>query len=174
MIVETNSLTTIGVGAQKTQTEPGDATLKIPNLLLPVLELVEPATIFPDTTAQQQTSFVRSLFVSRNNQVSALFTIIFLSKGLWQLSFDYNIKMSFAAAIAFNTTGDLIRIISPVGGVSQTLLCHLPQATAGYFSKQHTVKLLLRDAAEIQLAVSDTGAADFMDTHVNMVGIKLL
>lgn len=173
MIVETQSLTTIGVGAQKTQTEPGDAALRIPNLVLPNLELMEPTVIFPAISSDQLSSFTTSLFLSRTNLPSTSFNIVQLSKGLWRFFIDYNIKQTFAAVIPFNTKENNIRIISPLGGVSMDLLTIMP-IQSGYFTKQASIRLLLRDSGQLVISVPATGVTDFWDAAVNVVAEKLL
>lgn len=173
MIVETSSLTTIGVGTARSQPEEGDSTLKIPNLLLPGLELMEPTTVFPDINVEQTSSFVISRFLSKNNGPSTAVTVIKLSRGLWRLTFDYTLKSTYAAPIAFNTKENNVRIVSPTGGASMDVLTILP-IQSGEFQRQATWRILLRQQADINLNVGATGAADFLDVVLNICGEKLL
>ena len=173
MIVESNSLVTIGLGTQKQLTEVGDTSLKIPNIILPSLELMEPTSVAGLAGDLMTTSFIRSLFQSRNNQaqVSTLFAT--LSPGLWRLNFDFSIKVTTATVIPFNTKGDTVTLVSPIGGVSSDILTYVMRST-GAFSVVKTIRILLRERAEIYHGVSITGAGDFIDSTLNLCAEKLL
>lgn len=173
MIVEVGALTTIGVGTQRVQTEPGDTVLKIPNIVLPAIELMEPTTCFPDINAEQTTSFVVSRFFSQNNAAATAVTVIKLAKGLWRLTMEYSIKCTYAAAIPFNTKDNNIRIISPTGGANMDLMTIMPRQS-GEFYRQTTIRILLRQQADINMNIGTAGAADFLDTTLNICGEKLL
>ena len=173
MIVETNSLTTIAVGSQKASTEPGDTSLKLPNLILPTIELMEPVVIFPDNNNVTTQSFTQSRFLSRTNQAGASSLIVRMGPGLWRLSFDWMIKYSYAAAVAFNTKENNVRLICPIGGISVDLITMLV-LQSGLLIKKYECRVLLRENSELYLVVGATGAADFLDSNLNMVGEKLL
>lgn len=173
MIVETNAITTIGVGAQKTVTEPGDTTLKIPNLLFPSLELQDPTTVFIDTNVAQVSSFCANRFVSRNNSASGAFLLATIAKGYWEFSFSWAMKTTFAAPFPFNAAVDRLDLISPIGGVSAALMVMLPYQN-GSLQQNHVCRLLLRDNAQLSLAFSATGAADFLDSWISLQARKLL
>jgi len=173
VIIETTSLTTIGVGSQKVQTEVGDAALRIPNLILPAIELMEPTSILPDVNADQYTSFLRNRYVYRTNQASADFTVIRLGKGLWDISFQWSLRIAFAAPVPFNTVPNYVRLVSPIGGINNILAAlHLVQNE--HVTIERRFKILLREVGAIDLGVGVTGAADFLESDISMCGVKLL
>lgn len=173
MIVETGSLTTVGVGAAKVQPENGDSVMRLPNIILPVIELIEPTTIFPDVNVPQSTSFIRNTFITRNNQASGGTDIIRLAKGYWRLNVRFGLRINFAAPIAFNTNAFLVSLISPPGGVSQPILSHNPDQT-GYFDCQCSFKILLREIGLLSVAYPVTGVGDFIDLNVQVQAERLL
>lgn len=173
MIVETNSLTTIAVGAAKAQTEAGDTSLKLPNLIMPVIELIEPTQIAGLSTQLMQTSFQRNLFTSRTNQATASISFCLLGRGLWELRFNWTERFSFAAPLTFNTNSNHVQITSPIGGISAILATFLPVQN-GSFQQSWNSRVLLRENAEIFLAVEVTTAADFLDSNLTLNASKLL
>lgn len=173
MIVETGSLTTVGVGAAKVQPEQGDSVMRLPNIILPVIELIEPTTINPDTNVPQSVSFIRNLFVNRNNQAATGINFIQLAKGYWRLNFQQSLRISFAAPIAFNTNGFLVNMISPIGGVSNVIIAQNPDQT-GYHRAETSFKILLRENANVTISVPLTGAADFIDLNLTCQAERLL
>lgn len=173
MIVETQSLTTVGVGAAKVQPEVGDSVIRLPNVMLPNITLMEPTVIFPDLNVPQSTSFIVNKFVSRTNQASVGSDVIRLGKGLWALTVRLCVRLSFAAPLAFNTNGFTAYLISPIGGVSNVLLTLNPDQT-GYFQTDLNCRLLLRDTGLLGYTLPATGAADFIDSNMSVVGEKLL
>ena len=173
MIVESSVLTTVGVGTARSQTEAGDTALKLPNIVLPVIELQDPTQVAVDINAAQATSFFLSRFISRTNSISAALTICTLAKGLWHLSIDYSLKTLYAAPIPFNTNSNIVRVVSPPGGVSANLLSLNP-IQSGYLSKSKEIQFLLQESAQIVCLVDATGAADFLDTNVEIVARRLL
>ena len=174
MIVETNSLTTISVGTSKSQTEPGDTALRIPNLILPHIELQEPTEIAPNNLRVMVSSFQRSQYFSRNNQASAVFVLATLGRGLWQLNFCWEHRFLFAAAPAGANNNNFVQIVSPVGGISCLLASLLPTGAVANYRYAWSNRLLLRENAEIQIGVDVTGAADFLETNLSINAIKLL
>lgn len=173
MICETNSLTTIGVGAQRAQTEAGDTALRIPNLILPTIALMEPTQLAPSNTDVSEKSLVRNSFSSRNNQVGATITLATLAKGLWDITLNYALKFSYAAPIAFNTNENTILLVSPLGGISSILLNQFP-VQAGELYKSASFRVLLFSSGQINYTVGATGAADFLDANVTIIANKLL
>lgn len=173
MIVETQSLTTIGVGASKTQTEPGDATLKIPNLILPVIEIVEPTQVSPLAQQVNTASFIRSAYASRNNVTSNQILFCTIGRGYWHLRFIWTHRFTWAAPVTFNTNGNFVLLVSPIGGISSSLATVLP-AQSGSFTTRWENRILLRETAEIYIGVDATGAADFLETNLHINASKIL
>jgi len=174
VIVETNSLTTISVGSQKSQTEPGDTALKIPNLILPSIELMEPTQITPLTSQIMQSSFVRSQYYARNNQAAGSAIFCTLGKGLWELDFRWNHRFLYAAAPAGANTNNYVQIVSPIGGISCFLAALLPTGAIANYVQGWRNRVLLRENAEIQIGYDVTGAADFLETLLMISAQKLL
>jgi len=174
VIVETNSLTTISVGTQKSQTEAGDTALRIPNIILPSIELQEPTEIAPTNVRVMQASFQRSQYYARTNQAAASFIHCTLGRGLWELNFNWEHRFLYAAAPAGANNNNFIQIVSPVGGVSAILASLLPTGAIANYRTIWTNRFLLRESAEIQIGVDVTGAADFLETNFSVNAIKLL
>jgi hypothetical protein len=173
VIVETQSLTTIAVGAQKAQTEAGDTALRIPNLILPSVELMEPTSIQVFSATVNLNSFLQHRFISTNNQAAFSYQFCTLGKGLWLLRFNWTLKQTLAAPVAFNTNGNYVRIAIPPGGTTSILATFNP-IQSGSFDKSWETKVLLRENAEIQLGTDVTGAADFLDMNLCLNAVKLL
>lgn len=174
MLVETQSLTTISVGTQKSQTEPGDTTLRIPNVILPSIELIEPTQIAPNNSEVMQNSFQRSQYFSRTNQVAATFPFCRLGRGLWELRFSWIHRFLYAAAILGANNNNFVQLVSPVGGISVILSSLLPVGTTVGYQQFFGARLLLRETGEIQIGVDVTGAADFLETNLSLNASKLL
>lgn len=173
MIVETQSLTTISVGSQKAQSEQGDTAIKIPNIMLPVIELVEPTLLNPLSNYVNQSSFQSVSFYSKTNLAAGVFTLCTLGKGYWVLDWLWNLKVQYAAVVPFNTNGNVVQLVSPIGGASANLGSQLPYQT-GFSSVRWFNRLLLRENAEIAVGFGLTGAADFLDGNIHLNAVKLL
>ena len=173
MIVESSSLTTIGVGASKTQTEVGDAALKIPNIVLPVIQLIEPTQIAPLAAQVNTQSFHRSAYAARNNAIAISFLFCTLGRGYWNLDFLWTHSITFAAPFPFNSNGNYVNLVSPIGGISSLLGSLLPVQN-GSFTTRWSNTLLLRESSEIYLGIEVCGAADYIETNLHLTATKIL
>ena len=174
MIVETNSLTTIGVGSQRVQTEPGDTALKLPNIILPVIQLIEPTQLPNLSNIVNVSSFCIATFYSKTNVASGSQNLCLLGKGLWEIYFNWSYRQTFAAPVVFNSNSTIVRLTSPTGGVSATLASFLP-VQSGSFNQSWRNKFLIREnSTTIDYAWDVTGVADFIEGNIHVNAIKLL
>lgn len=174
MIVETQSLTTISIGTSKSQTEPGDTALRIPNLILPVLELIEPTQIAPLSSQVMVSSFQRSQYFSRNNQAAVAVVFCTLGRGLWDLRFNWIHRFLYAAAILGANNNNVVQLVSPIGGASTLLGSLLPVGTNVSYQQNWINRVLLRENSEIWIGTDVAGAADFLETNLTLNASKLL
>lgn len=173
MIVDTQAITTIGVGAAKAQAEAGDTTIRIPNIVLPSIELIEPTQISPVTSQVMQVSFVRHTFASKTNDPGGSSVIGTLGKGLWYLRVSYKLRTLLAAPVPFNTNNNVVVLVCPVGGISANLGSLLP-VQSGSIETRWENRLLLRESGEIRVLWEPTAVGDFLDYQVHIEAEKLL
>ena len=173
MIVETNSLLTVGVGASKVQTEPGDTVIKLPNLIMPVLEVIEPSQIAPTNSQVMLSSFVRHTFAYKTNDPGGSAVVGTFGKGLWIIRLRYIVRQLLAAAVPFNSNNYTMTLTSPVGGISCNLVSLLP-VQSGTFEVSAERRVLLRENGEVRVVWGPTAVGDFLDYNVELSCDKLL
>lgn len=171
MIVENNSLTTIGLGSQKQIPQAGDTSLKLPNLVMPVIRLVEPLEVLQSSIVPMDTSFCTESIFQKNNAAQAIEQMCVLKPGLWEINIEFALKITTATTIPVGTFAN--RVYIDIGGFAVTLLIFLVRST-GQFSLNKTVQVLLRDESTLHHQICATGAGDFIDQQVSLVCNRLL
>lgn len=135
----------LSLSGQGVSPELGDATLQIPNTLLPIFSPRSPLTSLLTTAPADPLNESHAVAI-RTNQTGALpqqiLTLTRLGAGLWHLNISYSLTASPAYTIAeiIAGTGDGIRLRNP--NASQSIVLFPTFVTSiGGFSREVTLNL---------------------------------
>jgi hypothetical protein len=165
MIIDSPSVTEIGLGTDRRIPQPGDNQVVIPPMILPTIRPLQPVQFSATSDLPNRVSFITDFLFNDNNAAQQDDDIVTLAPGYWLLDVQLSCTVSFAGT----PTGTRpVQVTISFGGYTAELL------TVGSFNVQTTanrrLEMLIRQESILGCFRESTGAGDFIRGVVNVYG----
>lgn len=171
MIIDSPSLQAIAVGAGRVIPNSGDAQVIIPSTIVPVLQVMQPTSVFTSSNGNSGGSNFTSVNTSRNNQVGGTLSLQNVSKGLYEVECMMSVIFDYTLAVSA-LRGVEIRFF--IGSSSQKgpLLWFFP--FIGVQSGYSKFRILAQDTLSFELTFGTTGVAENIGLVASVNAVRIL
>ena len=168
MIIDGLNVIDLAIGADRRIIEEGDAQLRVPSVIAPVLLNLRPTVDLWSNSAEQAGSVFGQIEGSRSNQAQSDLAFMTLAKGLWELEFTLSTLFSYTMVGPGNAGVDL-----KINYISTTrVLRRYPQI--GSFVDFQRMRVLLIKPASIILGMPANGVGQVLDASATLNAVRVI